>query len=119
VTLVRFTTLRHLSRAKLRTALTVFGLALGVALYVAIRLCNESVDAAFRDSITGVSGAATLEVLGGEAGFDEITLETVAATPGVDFGANATGRCVRFAYTSSMAELEEAARRIGRFVCGP
>ena len=45
--------------------------------------------------------------------------EAVAATPGVDFGANATGRCVRFAYTSSMAELEEAARRIGRFVCGP
>ena len=83
MTLVRFTTLRHLSRAKLRSGLTVFGLALGVALYVAIRLCNESVDASFRDSITGVSGAATLEVLGGEAGFDELTLETVAATPGV------------------------------------
>ncbi len=83
MTLVRFTTLRHLSRAKLRSGLTVFGLALGVALYVAIRLCNESVDASFRDSITGVSGAATLEVLGGEAGFDEMTMETVAATPGV------------------------------------
>ncbi len=83
MTLVRFTTLRHLTRAKLRTALTVVGLALGVALYVAIRLCNESVDASFRDSITGVSGAATLEVLGGEAGLDETTLETVAAAPGV------------------------------------
>ena len=45
--------------------------------------------------------------------------EAVAATPGVDFGANGTSRCVRFAYTRSMAELEEAARRIGRFVCGP
>lgn len=45
--------------------------------------------------------------------------EAVAATPGVDFGANGTGCCVRFAYTRSMAELEEAARRIGRFVSGP
>jgi aspartate/methionine/tyrosine aminotransferase len=41
--------------------------------------------------------------------------EAVAATPGVDFGANGTGRCVRFAYTRSMEDLEEAARRIARF----
>ena len=41
--------------------------------------------------------------------------EAVAATPGVDFGANGTDRFVRFAYTRSMAELEEAARRIRRF----
>jgi aspartate/methionine/tyrosine aminotransferase len=41
--------------------------------------------------------------------------EGVAATPGVDFGANGTGRCVRFAYTRGMEELAEAARRIGRF----
>ncbi len=38
----------------------------------------------------------------------------VAATPGVDFGANGTKRCVRFAYTRSMAELREAARRLAR-----
>ena len=43
--------------------------------------------------------------------------EAVAATPGVDFGANGTARCVRFAYTRSMDDLEEAARRIARF-CG-
>jgi aspartate/methionine/tyrosine aminotransferase len=44
--------------------------------------------------------------------------EAVAATPGVDFGANATERYVRFAYTRSMDDLEEAARRIARF-CAP
>ena len=44
--------------------------------------------------------------------------EAVAATPGLDFGANATDRHVRFAYTRSMDDLEEAARRIGRFVSG-
>jgi aspartate/methionine/tyrosine aminotransferase len=44
--------------------------------------------------------------------------EAVAATPGVDFGANGTDRHVRFAYTRSMDDLEEAARRIARF-CAP
>jgi aspartate/methionine/tyrosine aminotransferase len=41
--------------------------------------------------------------------------EAVAATPGIDFGANRTRRFVRFAYTRAMAELEEAAARIRRF----
>jgi aspartate/methionine/tyrosine aminotransferase len=39
----------------------------------------------------------------------------VAATPGVDFGSNGTDRFVRFAYTRSMADLEEAAAGIRRF----
>jgi aspartate/methionine/tyrosine aminotransferase len=46
---------------------------------------------------------------------DLLQTEAVAATPGVDFGANGTGRFVRFAYTRSMEELEEAVRRIARF----
>jgi aspartate/methionine/tyrosine aminotransferase len=41
--------------------------------------------------------------------------EAVAATPGIDFGANGTQRCVRFAYTRPRPELEEAAARIRRF----
>ncbi|OAI51176.1 aminotransferase [Betaproteobacteria bacterium SCGC AG-212-J23] len=41
--------------------------------------------------------------------------EAVAATPGIDFGANGTARCVRFAYTRPRPELEEAAARIRRF----
>jgi aspartate/methionine/tyrosine aminotransferase len=45
--------------------------------------------------------------------------EAVAATPGVDFGANGTARFVRFAYTRSMEDLEEALRRIARFACAP
>ena len=46
---------------------------------------------------------------------DLLEKEAVAATPGVDFGANGTDRFVRFAYTRSMEDLEEAARRLGRF----
>jgi aspartate/methionine/tyrosine aminotransferase len=49
--------------------------------------------------------------------FDLLEREGVAATPGIDFGANGTKRHVRFAYTRGMADLEEAARRIKRF-CG-
>ena len=41
--------------------------------------------------------------------------EAVAATPGIDFGAHQTDRFVRFAYTRSLADLEEAAVRIRRF----
>src|SRR5437764_8978340 len=41
--------------------------------------------------------------------------EAVAATPGVDFGANGTERHVRFAYTRAMGDIEEAARRLKRF----
>jgi len=41
--------------------------------------------------------------------------EAVAATPGADFGANGTERFVRFAYTRSMEDIEEAVRRIARF----
>jgi len=48
---------------------------------------------------------------------DLLEREGVAATPGIDFGANGTKRYVRFAYTRGMAELEEAAERIRRF-CG-
>jgi aspartate/methionine/tyrosine aminotransferase len=43
--------------------------------------------------------------------------EAVAATPGLDFGTHDTHRYVRFAYTRSIEDIEEAARRIARF-CG-
>ena len=45
--------------------------------------------------------------------------EAVAATPGIDFGANGTQRFVRFAYTRSLEELEEAVTRIARFLSAP
>jgi aspartate/methionine/tyrosine aminotransferase len=59
---------------------------------------------------------------GGDAkrfSLDLLQKEAVAATPGVDFGANGTARFVRFAYTRSMDDLEEAAVRITRFVSSP
>jgi aspartate/methionine/tyrosine aminotransferase len=40
----------------------------------------------------------------------------VAITPGVDFGANAPQRHVRFAYTRSVEQLKEGVARIARFL---
>jgi aspartate/methionine/tyrosine aminotransferase len=42
----------------------------------------------------------------------------VAITPGVDFGANAPERHVRFAYTQSIERLREGVARIAKFVTG-
>jgi aspartate/methionine/tyrosine aminotransferase len=36
----------------------------------------------------------------------------VAATPGIDFGANDTARFMRFAYTRAYADLEEGVARL-------
>ncbi len=46
---------------------------------------------------------------------DLLEREGVAATPGLDFGSNETKHYVRFAYTRSMADLEEAAVRLQRY----
>jgi aspartate/methionine/tyrosine aminotransferase len=51
--------------------------------------------------------------------FELLEREGVAATPGIDFGAHQTRRYVRFAYTRSMADLEEAAARLARFCLRP
>lgn len=50
---------------------------------------------------------------------DLLQQEAVAATPGIDFGANGTRSFVRFAYTRSVEELQEAVRRIARFLSAP
>ena len=42
----------------------------------------------------------------------------VAATPGIDFGLNQTRHFLRFAYTRSMEDLQEGARRIARYCAG-
>ena len=42
----------------------------------------------------------------------------VAVTPGKDFGANAPERHLRFAYTTSMSELEKGIERLARFLVG-
>ena len=63
--------LRHVARRRWQSALFIVGVALGVAMMVAIDLANGSASRAFRLSTETVAGKATHQVLGGPTGLDE------------------------------------------------
>ena len=67
----------------LRVALTTLGIALGVAVFFAIRTGNATLLDSLRATVEKLAGKATLQVTAGEAGFSEKVLDTVRATPGV------------------------------------
>ncbi len=89
--LLRLVSIRHAARARLRTTLTVGGIAIGVAVLVAVAGVNGSVLRAFRDMLDAVSGKAVLTVSAGPQGFPEEVLERVRATPGVSRAAASLG----------------------------
>ncbi len=75
---------RHVRAGLGGVALSVFALALGVALVVAIRLMNAAVLASFLDTVDGMAGRAGLTIsAAGGLTFDEGVAETVAKVPGV------------------------------------
>jgi putative ABC transport system permease protein len=75
--------LRHLKTKAVRTALTTFGISLGIALFVAIKIINHSTLSSFKTSVEALAGKTTLAVTAGEVGFPEEKLEVVARVPGV------------------------------------
>ncbi|MFQ5960298.1 MAG: FtsX-like permease family protein [Candidatus Methylomirabilales bacterium] len=78
---------RGLQQFPLRATLTVFGIAIGVAAFVAIQLANHSILDSFHRTINAVAGRSTLVVTAGEPGFDEIFLLKVQAAQGVEYAA--------------------------------
>jgi putative ABC transport system permease protein len=68
---------------RLRVALTTLGIALGVAVFFAIRTGNATLLDSLRGTVEKLAGKATLQVSAGESGFSEKVLDTVRATPGV------------------------------------
>ncbi|NBO63906.1 MAG: FtsX-like permease family protein [Acidobacteria bacterium] len=66
---------RHLRREKWRTVATIVGIALGIAVVLAIQMTNASSLRGFERAIETVSGRASLEIVGTGLGLDE---ETVA-----------------------------------------
>jgi putative ABC transport system permease protein len=74
---------RELGRHRLRTALTVGGVACGVALVVAIQAINATTLAAFTDAIDDLAGTAALQVRG-RTPFNETLADRIRALPGVD-----------------------------------
>ena len=78
-----FITLKQWYVHKLRVALTVLGIALGVSVFFAIRTTNATLLDSLKLTVEKLAGKATLQVTSGESGFPEEILEKVRATPGV------------------------------------
>jgi putative ABC transport system permease protein len=68
---------RPILQEKVKMLLTITGVTLGVAIFLAIRLANISILESFKASLEAVSGRATLQVSAGEMGFDEMLLPVI------------------------------------------
>jgi putative ABC transport system permease protein len=82
----------------LRSLLTMAGIVLGVAVFVGMHTANQSVLAAFHETIDRIAGSTQLQVSAGEAGFDENVLDKVrdlsevrAAAPVIESTVSAGG----------------------------
>ncbi|MFM8657639.1 MAG: hypothetical protein ACKOD5_10995 [Chthoniobacterales bacterium] len=71
---------RHLRHRKLLAAMNVLSVALGVCVFLAIMIANQSANRSFRAGVELVAGKADLEVRGP---LDEALLPRIASTPGV------------------------------------
>lgn len=69
--------LRPLAQHPARALLATLGIALGVALVIAIQLINGSTIGFFRESVVSFAGNARLTVSGDESGFPEERLEKI------------------------------------------
>ena len=87
LTLFRWLMLRRLARERGGTLLTVSGVALGVAVFVAIRLASGSALASFADTVDAVAGRANLQVQSRSDGFDERLYLRIRQVPGVQAAA--------------------------------
>ena len=74
---------RHVKRHRLRTGLTFFGIALGVAVIVAIAIVNRSLTTSFQSTIDQIAGKAVLQVANGESGVAESLFPVIRDTAGV------------------------------------
>jgi putative ABC transport system permease protein len=73
----------HIGANRLRSAVTVLAVALGVAIALAVDLANTTAVASFASSVNIISNHVNLQVLGVGRGFDERTILRVENVPGV------------------------------------
>ncbi len=69
--LLRLLAWRRLKEEPFRLALTLVGVALGVAVFIAVKMANETSTRAFENSLVAISGKTQLEVSAGGLGVDE------------------------------------------------
>ena len=80
---LRLVTLRQWQQHKLRLALTVLGIALGVAVFFAVRSTNAALVDSLKTTIEKLGGKSTLQIVAGESGFSENLLDNIRRIPGV------------------------------------
>jgi putative ABC transport system permease protein len=83
ISMLSLITWRQWRRHRLRTLLTLLGIALGVAVFFAVRTANVTLLNSLTTTIEKVAGKSTLQISGGESGFPESVWDTVKDTPGV------------------------------------
>jgi len=81
--LLRLLSWPYLRRHLLRWTLTLTGIVLGVAVFVAMHTANRSIFASFDKTVDQIAGSTQLQVSAGEFGFDESILERVQSVPEV------------------------------------
>ena len=87
--LLRTVSWRHVEKHRLRTVLTFAGVALGVAVIVAIAIVNRSLTTSFQSTIDQIAGNAVLQVSSGESGIAESLFPAIRDTRGVQDAAPA------------------------------
>jgi putative ABC transport system permease protein len=75
--LLRLISWPYLRKHAVRSLLTVVGIVLGVAVFVAMHTANQAVFFAFERTVDRIAGAAQLQITSGEGGFPEEILERV------------------------------------------
>src|SRR5262245_52990705 len=81
-TLWRFVSLPDVWQHRLRVLFPLLGIALGVAVFLAVRVTNISTLRAFERTVDAIAGRASLEITGRGAAFDEALLPLVRRVPG-------------------------------------
>jgi len=78
-----FVTIRQWTLHKLRLGLTLMGIALGVAVFFAVRTANTTLVNSLATTVEKLAGRATLQVSAGEAPLPEEVLSSIRNTPDV------------------------------------
>ncbi|MCH6546541.1 MAG: ABC transporter permease, partial [Deltaproteobacteria bacterium] len=83
IRLLHAITLPHFKRHRLRTWLTLLGIALGVAVITSISIASRTLTLSFQQTIDLIAGKAVLQVVNAESGVKESLYPLIRDTPGV------------------------------------
>src|SRR5687768_13145327 len=97
--------LRHFRSEWGKLLLSIVGVAIGVAVFVAIRLANTTAFDAFSSSLDAVAGRANLQAVAADGGgFDERFIETLREVAAVQAAAPVIEQYAQLVDSAELAE---------------